>query len=183
MKAQNSKDQPFPLPLRPTGWEADGELMGICLTNGRQLSPMLIICLLLSAVTLSAAPPSYFRGFTLIALKENREGDKEDDHAGTFQVRPLGLGRSQVKGGRAEEPERCKCLRQLSVQVPWPWARWACPLESPIMEAASASTLRGWPPGRALLRAIRALGSRQSSSVRARGIPARPRCLSCAAIS
>uniref|UniRef100_A0A8D1F3M6 Reelin domain-containing protein n=1 Tax=Sus scrofa TaxID=9823 RepID=A0A8D1F3M6_PIG len=40
-------------------------------------------------VTLSAAPPSYFRGFTLIALKENREGDKEEDHAGTFQVRPL----------------------------------------------------------------------------------------------
>lgn len=43
----------------------------------------------LSTVTLSAAPPSYFRGFTLIALKENREGDKEEDHAGTFQVRPL----------------------------------------------------------------------------------------------
>lgn len=40
-------------------------------------------------VTLSAAPPSYFRGFTLIALKENREGDKEEDHAGTFQVRHL----------------------------------------------------------------------------------------------
>ncbi|XP_064221224.1 spondin-1 isoform X3 [Aotus nancymaae] len=38
------------------------------------------------AVTLSAAPPSYFRGFTLIALKENREGDKEEDHAGTFQI-------------------------------------------------------------------------------------------------
>ncbi|KAG5199581.1 spondin-1 [Ovis aries] len=37
-------------------------------------------------VTLSAAPPSYFRGFTLIALKENREGDKEEDHAGTFQI-------------------------------------------------------------------------------------------------
>lgn len=46
------------------------------------------------AVTLSAAPPSYFRGFTLIALKENREGDKEEDHAGTFQVRMiLGLPR------------------------------------------------------------------------------------------
>ncbi|XP_039719589.1 spondin-1 [Pteropus medius] len=37
-------------------------------------------------VTLSAATPSYFRGFTLIALKENREGDKEEDHAGTFQI-------------------------------------------------------------------------------------------------
>ncbi|XP_042547624.1 spondin-1 isoform X2 [Dipodomys spectabilis] len=37
-------------------------------------------------VTLLAAPPSYFRGFTLIALKENREGDKEEDHAGTFQI-------------------------------------------------------------------------------------------------
>uniref|UniRef100_A0A452UQQ2 Spondin-1 n=1 Tax=Ursus maritimus TaxID=29073 RepID=A0A452UQQ2_URSMA len=40
----------------------------------------------LPTVTLSAAPPSYFRGFTLIALKENREGDKEEDHAGTFQI-------------------------------------------------------------------------------------------------
>ncbi|XP_039767398.1 spondin-1 isoform X2 [Ornithorhynchus anatinus] len=37
-------------------------------------------------VTLSAATPSYFRGFTLIALKEDREGDKEEDHAGTFQI-------------------------------------------------------------------------------------------------
>uniref|UniRef100_A0A5F8H5A1 Spondin-1 n=1 Tax=Monodelphis domestica TaxID=13616 RepID=A0A5F8H5A1_MONDO len=37
-------------------------------------------------VTLSAATPSYFRGFTLIALKENKEGDKEEDHAGTFQI-------------------------------------------------------------------------------------------------
>ncbi|XP_069079639.1 spondin-1 isoform X1 [Pleurodeles waltl] len=37
-------------------------------------------------VTLSAAPPAYFRGFTLIALKEGREGEKEDDHAGSFQI-------------------------------------------------------------------------------------------------
>lgn len=39
------------------------------------------------SVTLSAATPAYFRGFTLIALKEGKEGDKEEDHAGTFQVR------------------------------------------------------------------------------------------------
>lgn len=43
------------------------------------------------SVTLSAATPAYFRGFTLIALKEGKEGDKEDDHAGTFQVRELSL--------------------------------------------------------------------------------------------
>ena len=62
----------------------------------RHLILVLIICfLLISAVTLSAAPPSYFRGFTLIALKENREGDKEEDHAGTFQVRML-LGLPRV---------------------------------------------------------------------------------------
>lgn len=41
------------------------------------------------SVTLSAATPAYFRGFTLIALKEGKEGDKEDDHAGSFQVREL----------------------------------------------------------------------------------------------
>ncbi|TRZ15841.1 hypothetical protein HGM15179_011264 [Zosterops borbonicus] len=37
-------------------------------------------------VTLSAATPAYFRGFTLIALKEGKEGDKEEDHAGSFQI-------------------------------------------------------------------------------------------------
>ncbi|XP_053121086.1 spondin-1 isoform X2 [Hemicordylus capensis] len=37
-------------------------------------------------VTLSAATPAYFRGFTLIALKEGKEGEKEEDHAGTFQI-------------------------------------------------------------------------------------------------
>lgn len=37
-------------------------------------------------VTLYATNPSYFRGFTLIALKEGRNGDKEEDYAGNFQV-------------------------------------------------------------------------------------------------
>ncbi|XP_063800581.1 spondin-1 [Pseudophryne corroboree] len=37
-------------------------------------------------VTLSAASPAYFRGFTLIALKEGKEGEKEEDHAGFFQI-------------------------------------------------------------------------------------------------
>lgn len=38
-------------------------------------------------VTLIASSPSYFRGFTLIALKEGTEGDKDEDYAGNFQVR------------------------------------------------------------------------------------------------
>ncbi|OCT81914.1 spondin-1 [Xenopus laevis] len=37
-------------------------------------------------VTLLAASPAYFRGFTLIALKEGKEGEKEEDHAGSFQI-------------------------------------------------------------------------------------------------
>uniref|UniRef100_A0A8C8G0K3 Spondin-1 n=1 Tax=Oncorhynchus tshawytscha TaxID=74940 RepID=A0A8C8G0K3_ONCTS len=37
-------------------------------------------------VTLYASSPAYFRGFTLIALKEGREGDKEEDYAGNFQI-------------------------------------------------------------------------------------------------
>ncbi|XP_073518699.1 spondin-1 isoform X2 [Phyllobates terribilis] len=37
-------------------------------------------------VTLAAATPAYFRGFTLIALKEGKHGEKEDDHAGSFQI-------------------------------------------------------------------------------------------------
>lgn len=57
------------------------------MSKGTQSIAVLTVAFLSLAVTLSAAPPSYFRGFTLIALKENREGDKEEDHAGTFQVR------------------------------------------------------------------------------------------------
>lgn len=37
-------------------------------------------------VTLIASTPSYFRGFTLIALKEGAEGDKDEDYSGNFQV-------------------------------------------------------------------------------------------------
>ncbi|KAI2648433.1 Spondin-1 [Labeo rohita] len=36
-------------------------------------------------VSLYASSPSYFRGFTLIALKEGREGVTPDDYAGTFK--------------------------------------------------------------------------------------------------
>uniref|UniRef100_A0A1A8UZQ3 Spondin-1 n=1 Tax=Nothobranchius furzeri TaxID=105023 RepID=A0A1A8UZQ3_NOTFU len=37
-------------------------------------------------VVLQAASPSYFRGFTLIALKEGREGTADEDYAGRFQI-------------------------------------------------------------------------------------------------
>ncbi|XP_027869848.1 spondin-1a [Xiphophorus couchianus] len=37
-------------------------------------------------VSLTATSPSYFRGFTLIALKEGAEGDKDEDYAGNFQI-------------------------------------------------------------------------------------------------
>uniref|UniRef100_A0A8C6WH94 Spondin-1 n=1 Tax=Neogobius melanostomus TaxID=47308 RepID=A0A8C6WH94_9GOBI len=37
-------------------------------------------------VTLTATSPSYFRGFTLIALREGAEGDHDEDYIGTFQV-------------------------------------------------------------------------------------------------
>uniref|UniRef100_A0AAV2KHG0 Reelin domain-containing protein n=1 Tax=Knipowitschia caucasica TaxID=637954 RepID=A0AAV2KHG0_KNICA len=36
-------------------------------------------------VVLMAQSPSYFRGFTLIALKEGREGTEEDHYTGQFQ--------------------------------------------------------------------------------------------------
>jgi len=38
-------------------------------------------------VTLYATNPAYFRGFTLITLKEGHNGDHEEDYAGNFQVR------------------------------------------------------------------------------------------------
>ncbi|XP_037549368.1 spondin-1 [Nematolebias whitei] len=37
-------------------------------------------------VSLTASTPSYFRGFTLIAIKEGAEGDKDEDYAGHFQI-------------------------------------------------------------------------------------------------
>lgn len=37
-------------------------------------------------VVLMATSPAYFRGFTLIALKEGREGTTDDDYTGQFQV-------------------------------------------------------------------------------------------------
>lgn len=37
-------------------------------------------------VSLYASSPSYFRGFTLIALKEGREGSSLDDYAGNFEI-------------------------------------------------------------------------------------------------
>lgn len=37
-------------------------------------------------VVLLAQSPSYFRGFTLIALKEGREGTSEEDYTGQFQI-------------------------------------------------------------------------------------------------
>lgn len=43
------------------------------------LFPLFIVVLLTSS-------PAYFRGFTLIALKEGREGTTDDDYAGQFQV-------------------------------------------------------------------------------------------------
>uniref|UniRef100_A0A3Q3ACG1 Spondin-1 n=1 Tax=Kryptolebias marmoratus TaxID=37003 RepID=A0A3Q3ACG1_KRYMA len=37
-------------------------------------------------VSLTASTPSYFRGFTLIALKEGTDGDKDEDYIGHFQI-------------------------------------------------------------------------------------------------
>uniref|UniRef100_A0A8C7YQU8 Spondin-1 n=1 Tax=Oryzias sinensis TaxID=183150 RepID=A0A8C7YQU8_9TELE len=37
-------------------------------------------------VNVIASSPSYFRGFTLIALKEGAGGDKDDDYAGNFRI-------------------------------------------------------------------------------------------------
>lgn len=37
-------------------------------------------------VVLLATSPSYFRGFTLIALKDGRDGTSDDDYIGQFQV-------------------------------------------------------------------------------------------------
>uniref|UniRef100_A0A672QGV4 Spondin-1 n=1 Tax=Sinocyclocheilus grahami TaxID=75366 RepID=A0A672QGV4_SINGR len=45
-----------------------------------------VLSLSLYPVSLYASSPSYFRGFTLIALKEGREGVTPDDYAGTFKL-------------------------------------------------------------------------------------------------
>jgi len=48
-----------------------------------------------------ASSPSYFRGFTLIALREGAEGDRHEDYAGNFQVR------LQLKISLLVEFEKC----------------------------------------------------------------------------
>lgn len=54
-----------------------------------QLFSVSFVCFHL--VTVIATSPSYFRGFTLIALKEGTEGDRDEDYAGNFQVRDIVL--------------------------------------------------------------------------------------------
>lgn len=41
---------------------------------------------LVFAVVLTATSPAFFRGFTLVALKDGRGGAAHDDYAGQFQV-------------------------------------------------------------------------------------------------
>lgn len=52
-------------------------------------------------VLLLATSPAYFRGFTLIALKEGREGTAPDDYIGQFQVN---------KNRCAREPLQTECV-------------------------------------------------------------------------
>lgn len=52
-------------------------------------------------VVLLATSPAYFRGFTLIALKEGREGTTDDDYTGQFQVRLSRCGEKEEGGGIA----------------------------------------------------------------------------------
>jgi hypothetical protein len=49
--------------------------------------PPFLPSFLVNAVVLLASSPAYFRGFTLIALKEGREGTAAGHYAGQFQVR------------------------------------------------------------------------------------------------
>lgn len=65
----------------------------------RTLSPPLTVVLL-------ATSPAYFRGFTLIALKEGREGTTDDDYTGQFQVRTSRCGEG---AGRISAYSMC-CL-------------------------------------------------------------------------
>lgn len=48
-------------------------------------------------VVLLATSPAYFRGFTLIALKEGREGTTDDDYIGQFQVRISRCGEEKTE--------------------------------------------------------------------------------------
>lgn len=51
-------------------------------------------------MVLLATSPAYFRGFTLIALREGREGTADDDYTGQFQV-------SRCAGRRRRRGDLC----------------------------------------------------------------------------
>lgn len=51
---------------------------------------------------LLATSPAYFRGFTLIALKEGREGTTDDDYTGQFQVRISSCGEEKRESLHSE---------------------------------------------------------------------------------
>ncbi|OBS78044.1 hypothetical protein A6R68_19567, partial [Neotoma lepida] len=99
-KPHLSAHQPFPSSCALTRDGMLTEYSGLV-----QSIAVLTVAFLSLTVTLSAAPPSYFRGFTLIALKENREGDKEEDHAGTFQEEEEEEKEEEVKGEEEQEDE------------------------------------------------------------------------------
>lgn len=60
-------------------------------------------------VVLLAASPAYFRGFTLIALKEGREGTTDDDYAGQFQVRISRCGEEKEKKKEETDSVHIEC--------------------------------------------------------------------------
>lgn len=127
------------------------------MSKGTQSIAVLTVAFLSLAVTLSAAPPSYFRGFTLIALKENREGDKEEDHAGTFQVRGHSLPQAVPVSLLAWQSENKRGVHIKGEVTHLVWlflclleeAQWASSIKRTPQLVAKAASLpeRAWSPG------------------------------------
>uniref|UniRef100_A0A674N8G5 Spondin-1 n=1 Tax=Takifugu rubripes TaxID=31033 RepID=A0A674N8G5_TAKRU len=68
-------------------------------------------------VVLMATSPAYFRGFTLIALKEGREGTVEDDYAGQFQI--IDEGETQFMTDCPPAVTESTPRRRTRIQVFW----------------------------------------------------------------
>lgn len=93
----------------------------MCIFTAQCLRGVNTLSLSSLTVVLLATSPAYFRGFTLIALKEGREGTTDDDYTGQFQVRMSGSG---------EDRKNTKCALSFPGKFAKKMKSFACTWES-----------------------------------------------------
>uniref|UniRef100_A0A8C5G2U3 Spondin-1 n=1 Tax=Gouania willdenowi TaxID=441366 RepID=A0A8C5G2U3_GOUWI len=94
-------------------------------------------------VTLAVSSPSYFRGFTLIALKEGTEGEKEEDYAGQFQI--IDEEETQFMTNCPPAVTESTPRRRTNIQVFWtapPKSLFGYATDRPLLECCACGTAK-----------------------------------------